>query len=254
MHRPKIEIRQTFAQRVTHSAIRALDVLAYFDELHRPATVGEIAQALQIPQSSTSLLLRTLVMAGYLEHDPHSRTFVTAERTALLGHWVHPGLVREGAVIEAMHDLQRQTGCTIFLSSRNGPHAQYVFVLQADTETHLHLVTGTVRPIVASSSGYVFMESWPDRDIISATVRHNAEHQAPAISTRAVIEAVEHVRKHGYSVTVALHTANGLAVATSLGRLGEGHRPLAIGIGGVGDASLERAADWGRRLLAVTSA
>ena len=52
----------------TKSADRALDVLEYVAHAPTPPTLPEMSQRLNIPRSSLSLLLGTLVRRGYLEH------------------------------------------------------------------------------------------------------------------------------------------------------------------------------------------
>lgn len=245
--RPKIEVKPTYDRRTTHSAIRALDVLAYFDDIRRPATVGEVAQALDIPQSSTSLLLRSLAAAGYVNHDPLHRTFYTAERTALLGHWIDPRLLRESSLIEAMRSLRDETSATIFLAARNGSNAQYILVVEAQADGLLHLVAGTVRPLVASCAGYALMKNWCDQKIISATLRHNIETEGGSLFPREVLEAVQHVRDYDFAVSVNLHSHGGLAVAAPIPSF-SGPESLVLGIGGVGDTTRERADDWARKI------
>lgn len=246
-HRPTIQVRPTYDRRTTHSAIRALDVLAYFDDIRRPATVGEVAHALNIPQSSTSLLLRSLAAAGYVNHEPLERTFYIAERTALLGHWIDPRLLRESSLIEAMRSLRDETSATIFLAVRNGCNAQYILVVEAEADGLLHLVAGTVRPLVASCAGYALMKNWCDQKIISATLRHNIESEGDSISPKQVLEAVEHVRNHGFAVSINLHSHGGLAVATPIPSF-NGPESLVLGVGGVGDTSLERADNWAQKV------
>lgn len=238
----RIEVRPIFDRQTTNSAIRALDVLSFFDDVRRPSTVGEIARALGIPQSSTSLLLRSLVMAGYLDHDAEDRTFLPSERTALLGHWINPGLVREGAIMELMDRLSEETGNTVFLAMRNGLNAQYIHVVQSAAVQLSHLVPGTVRPLVASCAGYALMQNWTDRSIVAATVRFNAEHGEDFVSPQGVVQSVELVRTNGFSMSRNLHTDGGLAVAVPL----TGYTPsamLALGLGTVNESW-----DYGARL------
>ena len=116
---------------VVKSARRVLEILEYFDDMQRPATVMEVAGALDYPQSSTSALLRSLARLGYLNHDSRARTYVSTVRTALLGSWVNAEFVRGGPVIEMMQELNRRTGDNVVLAVRNGLQCQYVHVLQA---------------------------------------------------------------------------------------------------------------------------
>src|SRR5690606_41118792 len=60
---------------VVKSAGRALQILEYFDAVQREASVSEISRALHCPQSSTSVLLRSLVHLGYLQNDRYRRTY-----------------------------------------------------------------------------------------------------------------------------------------------------------------------------------
>lgn len=52
----------------TKSADRALDILEFVAHAPTPPTLPEMSQRLNIPRSSLSLLLGTLVRRGYLEH------------------------------------------------------------------------------------------------------------------------------------------------------------------------------------------
>lgn len=59
---------------VVKSAGRVLQILEFFDDVKREANVVEICRALGYPQSSTSVLLRSLVQLGYLAYTPKGRS------------------------------------------------------------------------------------------------------------------------------------------------------------------------------------
>ena len=52
--------------RTVKSADRVFDLLELFERVRRPLRVGEIAERLGVPQSSVSMLLRTMVARGYM--------------------------------------------------------------------------------------------------------------------------------------------------------------------------------------------
>src|SRR5439155_290487 len=87
------------------SAGRVLQILELFDELQREARVSEIAERLGFPQSSTSMLLKSLAQLGYLDYDPGSRTFLPSPRVALLGAWLDKGPVRDGSLVRMLEHL-----------------------------------------------------------------------------------------------------------------------------------------------------
>ena len=66
-------------------AKRVIEVLEYFDDQHREATVMDIVRRYDRPQSSTSELLSSLVELGLLHKDPYSRSYSLTARAALLG-------------------------------------------------------------------------------------------------------------------------------------------------------------------------
>jgi len=54
------------AEGAVKSAKRVLEIFEFFAERKRPASVGDVVEALGYPQSSTSALLKSLVQLRYL--------------------------------------------------------------------------------------------------------------------------------------------------------------------------------------------
>ena len=71
------------------SAIRVFEVLEFFDEVQRDASLSDIARRLGYPVSSTSMLLQSMVDAGYLVQG-EKRVYRPTPRVTLLGSWVSP--------------------------------------------------------------------------------------------------------------------------------------------------------------------
>jgi len=172
------------------SAMRALELLEFFDDIQTEATVLQVAHALGYPQSSTSALLRTLYSSGYLHYNPWRRTYVTTVRAALLGSWVGTNFAREGRVMEVMRKLNEETGNAVMLATRNGLYSQYIHVIQATSAARLHLSVGTVRHLVSSGTGFVFMSQMSDPEIIRIINRSNAEGLSPSVVVRDVLAEI----------------------------------------------------------------
>jgi DNA-binding IclR family transcriptional regulator len=84
---------------------RSLELLELFAVEQRALTVGEVAQRLGYPQSSTSVLLHGLSDLGYLQHDRHARTFLPTLRVSFLGMWLHQRVLAQGSLLAFMEDL-----------------------------------------------------------------------------------------------------------------------------------------------------
>ncbi|WP_296579487.1 helix-turn-helix domain-containing protein [Phreatobacter sp.] len=120
---------------VVKSAGRVLQILEFFDDVKREANVVEICRALGYPQSSTSVLLRSLVQLGYLAYTPKGRSYVPTSRVRVLGNWIDGNLFGEGKLIRLVNELNERTGHAIFLGVRNGLTIQYIHVVQARCES-----------------------------------------------------------------------------------------------------------------------
>lgn len=107
-------------------ARRVIEVLEYFDETHREATVMDIVRRYDRPQSSTSELLSSLVELGLLYKDPQSRSYSLAPRAALIGAAGQSGIVRDGRLVALIDRLAAQTGLSIAVFGRVGLKAQIV--------------------------------------------------------------------------------------------------------------------------------
>jgi DNA-binding IclR family transcriptional regulator len=106
------------------AAQRVIEVLDFFDEQHRQATVMDIARRYNRPQSSTSELLASLVDLGLLYKDCGSRSYTLTPRAAILGSLSQPRLVQDGRLTALVEDLRERTGLGVALIGMVGTHAQ----------------------------------------------------------------------------------------------------------------------------------
>lgn len=106
------------------TARRVIEVLEFFDEQNRHATVMDIARRYKRPQSSTSELLAILVEMGLLYKDPNSRCFTPTPRAAMLGSLFQPSLVRDGRLSMLTERLAAQTGLGVAVMGMVGLEVQ----------------------------------------------------------------------------------------------------------------------------------
>lgn len=230
---------------VVKSAGRVLTILEYFDQVQREVTVMEIVDRLGYPQSSTSMLMHSLVELGYLYFDRKRRSYGPTTRAKMLGNWVHGTLLRDGRVLQIMHELNRVTGETIVLAAVNGVHAQYIRIVQeANNTVKIYLRPGTLRPLFRSGTGLLLLSAMPDEEVRRLAHRANAEAKSSdqAVKLDEVLPPLAEIRRSGYVFSRGLvHTHVGL-----LGILlpaGKNDRPLAIGMAALLD-TLDRDHDW----------
>lgn len=107
-------------------ACRVIEVLEFFDDDHREATVMDIVRRYNRPQSSTSELLSSLVDLGLLYKDSAARSYSPTPRAALLGAAAQPEMIRNGRLTTIIDRLTAQTGLSVAVFGMVGLKAQIV--------------------------------------------------------------------------------------------------------------------------------
>ena len=160
---------------VVKSAGRALQILEYFDDTRGEANLADVSRALGYPESSASILLRSLVTMGYLGYDRYTRTYRPTSRVRLLGDWIEPKLFENDAIIRLMERIHEQALATVVLASRNGLNAQYIYVVQSRTDPIPHLTRGVMRTITSSGPGYALLSGIDDIELGKIVRRVNVD-------------------------------------------------------------------------------
>lgn len=235
---------ETLPPTVIKSAGRALQILELFDVLQRRATVMEVAELLGYPQSSTTMLLRSLVTMGYLNYDRHARTYITSSRVSLLGKWAASALVGDGTITHVMRRINERTGQAVVLAERHGLMSRYIHVMQATAAVRLFVVQGATRPLVRSGTGYALLAGLPDSEVMRIVMRVNAEGgvDGNTISQSDVLAAVQGVRDNGFVCTVGVVTPEAGVLAMPLPKwlAADADHPAAIGIGATASVLKDR--------------
>lgn len=239
---------------VVKSAGRALQILEYFDDKRGPANLVDVSRALGYPESSTSILLRSLTTLGYLEYDRYGRTYRPTSRVRLLGDWIEPKLFEGDAIIRLMERIHAETSATVVLAARNGVSAQYIYVVQAQTDPIPHLTRGVMRSIVQSAPGYALLNRIDDIELAKLVRRVNADARNidDVVKVSDVLGHVAAVRRDGH-VHVRSRITPGISAVAMPVPAGLASAPLALGVGGRAeqmDAHMPDLANLLHRLMA----
>lgn len=193
----------TSDSRTIKSAHRVLEILEYFDQDRRHATVMDMSRTLSYPQSSTSELLRCLTRLGYLHYNRFRRTYSPTARVALLGAWVKPALFRGGPVLSAIDRVSDLVGETVILSTASNYVVQHLHVIHGQEEDAIDAHVGDTLPLLHSPQGKLLLSSYQNDHIRSAVHRLNAEEGDASRHVRLadVMEEMAALREKGWLVT-----------------------------------------------------
>ncbi|ATE63922.1 IclR family transcriptional regulator [Rhizorhabdus dicambivorans] len=189
--------------RTIKSAHRVLEILEYFDQDRRYATVMDMSRKLSYPQSSTSELLRCLTRLGYLHYNRFRRTYSPTARVALLGAWVKPALFRGGPVLSAIDRVADLIGETVILSTASNYVVQHLHVMHGPGEDAVDAHVGDTLPLLHSPQGKLLLSSYQNDHVRSAVHRLNAEESDPERHVRLadVMEELARLREQGWLIT-----------------------------------------------------
>jgi DNA-binding IclR family transcriptional regulator len=187
------------------TARRVIEVLEFFDEQNRHATVMDIARRFKRPQSSTSELLAILVEMGLLYKDPNSRAFMPTPRAAMLGSLCQPSVVRDGRLSMMMDRLVAQTGVGAAVMGMVGLQVQMFRWSAGPKPTATSLANGLSGGVLwqmcDSAAGLLLLSTVPPerRDGVLRRLRAEApiEH---AFNTAVVREQIETFGRQGYAL------------------------------------------------------
>lgn len=217
------------------SAVRALEVLDYFRTERAPRSLKQIVDALGYPQSSTTVLLKSLTTQGYVNYDRVRRVYFPTLRVAALGDWIGPALLGGNEqLLEAMRDLHNATGETVSLGLLNDVYLQYVRVLQSTHPMRFYTEEGIMRPLVQSSLGWLLMSTRTPEQIERLVRRANIA--IPKAAERVTVDEMvgRIVALKGQPVVYAEGAPfSGGATLCALVPVAINDQPVVLGLGGI---------------------
>lgn len=198
-----------------------------------PMTVTQIAAAMNMPQSSTSFLLKSMVALGYLDNDIEARTFYPTMRIALLGTWLRRRHTDLGRIPKLIERIAAKTGETALIAMRNGIYAQYLLVQHGPDPLRLQVESGMFRPLTCCAAGWALL-SRKSQNEIGKIVRRTQVEAKDAHWRHTATQAIENIeatRRNGYAFSHGETTKGAGAIAILLPTR-SGSAELSASVGG----------------------
>jgi DNA-binding IclR family transcriptional regulator len=217
------------------SATRAIEILEYFMGVRKARSMSEIALSLGYPQSSTTVLLKTLVTLGYLNFDRRERVYFPTPKVTSLGDWVPRALFGSSRVVEAMRDVHAATGETVSINTKNDIYIQYVQIVQSVQALRFQVDEGTLRPLTLSAVGWLLMSTMSDDKIDNIVRRANiACDKADRVTIASIMDRVRDIRAKGYGYAEDIPFIGGGTICMLL-PMKIHNQPAVLGLGGARD-------------------
>lgn len=215
------------------SAARVLSIFEYFERMRVPRTLSEISQDLDYPVSSALALLRSVQAMGYMNYDHVTKAYSPSMRFAMLGRWIHDGLLEGGAIIQMMEHLAGLTGETIALGIQNGLQSQHVHIIQPSQPLSYRPVVGLMRPLLRSAVGKVILAHRPWESVLKVIERINAlgVDEGRIFDPDTVLAELAAVKEAGFAYSANVFMEGVAIVAVALPASDSG-LPMALSVSG----------------------
>lgn len=181
-------------------AANTLEVLEFFAEVRRPATVAEIASKLGWPRSSTFNLIGTLVDKGYL-YEPQSRNgYYPSPRWLDLSEEVSRWEPMPADLIGLTSQLAAETGETAIIGAFAGVKVMFIHVVESQHGIRYHARVGHQVPVHASSVGRALLAQIPkaDREALYRKIHFEEYSKTTPMSAPAVEGMLAAAEERGY--------------------------------------------------------
>jgi DNA-binding IclR family transcriptional regulator len=230
------------------SATRAIEILEFFKGAREPRAMSDIAAALGYPQSSTTVLLKTLISLGYLNFDRGERLYFPTPKVTALGDWIPRALFGNTGMLDAMRDVHAATGETVSIGTKNDVYMQYVQIIQSVHALRFHVDEGTLRPLTQSALGWLLMSTMPDNKLDNIIRRANIATEKPSdrVKIPDMIKRLKQIRGKGYASAENVPFPGGATICVLL-PVTIHRQPVVLGLGGYN----ERIRENYQRYLAV---
>ena len=218
------------------SAARVIEVLELFSADPRPHSLKELSVKLAYPQSSTTVLMKSLMSLGYLNYDPARRVYFPTLRVTSLGDWSPNALFGEGRIAEVMRSLHAATGETVAIAVLNDVYIQYIKVIQSTHALRFVTPEGSMRVATRSAAGWMLLSMKKDAEVDKLVRRANIATASvdERFNVADFVRLMPRIRRerHAYSENVPLLGAATLCVPLPLTLQGQ---PVVLGLGGLAE-------------------
>jgi DNA-binding IclR family transcriptional regulator len=228
-------------------AANVVELLEFFAERKRPATLTEIADGLGWPRSSTFNLITTLSAKGYL-YEPKTRGGYYPSRSwGRVAQIIGEAEPLPEAVERAAQQVADATGETACIAAPAGVSALLIYAVESRQPIRFSPWLGERNPIQASASGRALLSTYTPESRRSLYRKIRFEKYTPR--TLTAVEEIEAAilagAEKGYHLSVAEVVDDLIAIAAPL-RLND--RVLALLVAGPMSRCAERAESIGALL------
>jgi len=217
---------QDVAQGTVKSADRVLDLLELLARRGQDMSHSDIGEALEIPKSSLTQLLKNLTARGYLEYSAVSRGYRLGEAVAKLAGRANQGRSIVSIVEPILADITASINESSAFNQLKGDKSEVVAAVSGSQRLVSHMRKGDLAPLYATSGGKAILAFMPDeeQERYLGTVVFEAITPHTIRTTKELRRQIKQIRETGFAFVSEEFTPGISGVAVPI--LGSGNISL----------------------------
>ena len=235
------------------SSFRTTDLFEFLAGSVEPVTIGEISQQLNIPQSSSSSLVKSLMESGFLQKDEASRGYLLSPRLPLLGPKYLERFPNIGRLRDQVAGLAETVDETTVLAMRNGLYSQYIYIKTKSPQiVDKHVSLGSLRPLACSATGWAMMTVLSEEEIgkVIRATHLNISDKHWEHNLKIAQRQIQEAKDKGYAFSRASQYSNTAGIAKVVPQ--SGRESYAICVAGPEERLIEKESMIAEALQSLT--
>jgi DNA-binding IclR family transcriptional regulator len=233
-------------------AANVLELLEFYANRRKPASVAEVSQHFGWPRSSTFNILSTLSSRGYL-FEPESRgRFYPTPRWLTVAQEFSAAEPLSENLLNLVQEVAERTKETVCIAGPSGLQAVFLEVIPSPSQIRYAAEVGGCLPIHATATGQAILSQFPDAQRASILRKVVFEHYASGspMSIEAVEDSIRRSLHRGWFTSSSAFSQDlgGTSIPLVIGG-----RILAITVAGPVSRIQDKVDDFGRILHEATA-
>lgn len=186
---------------LVNSLVRAIRILEAFNQNEKMGITG-ISKKLNLPKSTTHMIVNTLVHEGILEKDINTNNYQLGLKLFELGNRARSNLEIRKVATPYLKDLNEFFDETVHLTILDNYEVLYVECFESTKRLRTYSVIGVRAPLHCTAVGKAIMAFLPDEEIVKVIEEKGLQRftQNTITEKELLMKELQKIRKLGYAV------------------------------------------------------
>lgn len=205
------------------TADRTLDLIELYAQEQCALTLSQIAEKMEIPNSSAHGLVKTMLVRGYLYELSRREGYYPTKKLEYFSNLISDGDVMWKKVTPILQRLSEEISETVLLAKRQGKHVVYLEVAECKQSVRFSPAVGETKSLHCSATGKAVLSTLEGKSLDAEIAKLNLDSRTSNTITEAEKLKAEilHQKKQGWFQVIGENIPDLMSIAIPLHLNGE---------------------------------